>query len=265
MHVVEDQRGDAEAGDHAGLAGGEDRRSPGRPRRSWRATGDVAAGQVLGERRRDLGADRLRVEPGGAELVVVRRRHASRPSPGPARTPGCWRRRSSRRRSGRRSRASSRSGKSSRQCEPRVSSRSAAASASAALMREQVGGLPRLLVDDLGRRRRPACRAARRRRPARRRCAARRPARSSPPGGRGAAPPGTRPGGARGRRPAAAAGAARRAAPSAIRREKTRPSSSELEASRLAPCTPEQATSPVAYRPGTLLRPHRSVRTPPEA
>ena len=33
---------------------------------------------------------------------------------------------------------------------------------------------------------------------------------------------------------------------SAIRREKTRPSSSELEASRLAPCTPEQATSPVA-------------------
>ena len=33
---------------------------------------------------------------------------------------------------------------------------------------------------------------------------------------------------------------------SAIRREKTRPSSSELEASRLAPWTPEQATSPVA-------------------
>ena len=32
----------------------------------------------------------------------------------------------------------------------------------------------------------------------------------------------------------------------AMRREKTRPSSRELEASRLAPCTPEQATSPVA-------------------
>ena len=32
----------------------------------------------------------------------------------------------------------------------------------------------------------------------------------------------------------------------AIRREKTRPSSSELDASRLAPWTPEQATSPVA-------------------
>ena len=32
----------------------------------------------------------------------------------------------------------------------------------------------------------------------------------------------------------------------AIRREKTSPSSSELEASRLAPWTPEQATSPVA-------------------
>ena len=32
----------------------------------------------------------------------------------------------------------------------------------------------------------------------------------------------------------------------AIRREKTSPSSRELDASRLAPCTPEQAASPVA-------------------
>ena len=36
---------------------------------------------------------------------------------------------------------------------------------------------------------------------------------------------------------------------SAIRWAKTRPSSSELEASRLAPCTPVQDTSPQAYRP----------------
>ena len=32
----------------------------------------------------------------------------------------------------------------------------------------------------------------------------------------------------------------------AIRRAKTSPSSKELEASRFAPCTPEQATSPQA-------------------
>ena len=52
---------------------------------------------------------------------------------------------------------------------------------------------------------------------------------------------------------------------SAIRRAKTSPSSSELEASRLAPCTPVQAASPHAYRPGIEVRPRRSVRTPPEA
>lgn len=39
----------------------------------------------------------------------------------------------------------------------------------------------------------------------------------------------------------------------------------ELEARRLAPCTPVQATSPQAYRPGTVVRPWASVRTPPEA
>ena len=50
-----------------------------------------------------------------------------------------------------------------------------------------------------------------------------------------------------------------------IRSAKTRPSSSELEASRFAPWTPVQATSPQAYRRGTLVRPHVSVRTPPEA
>ena len=52
---------------------------------------------------------------------------------------------------------------------------------------------------------------------------------------------------------------------SAMRSAKTRPSRSELEASRLAPWTPVQATSPHAYRPGTVVRPWRSVRTPPEA
>ncbi len=52
---------------------------------------------------------------------------------------------------------------------------------------------------------------------------------------------------------------------SAIRSAKTRPSRSEFEASRLAPWTPVQATSPHAYRPGTVVRPYRSVRTPPEA
>src|SRR4051794_14884342 len=50
-----------------------------------------------------------------------------------------------------------------------------------------------------------------------------------------------------------------------MRREKTSPSSREFEASRLAPCTPEQATSPVAERPGTSVRPCRSVATPPLA
>ena len=38
-----------------------------------------------------------------------------------------------------------------------------------------------------------------------------------------------------------------------------------FEASRFAPCTPVQATSPQAYSPGTVLRPSRSVRTPPLA
>lgn len=51
----------------------------------------------------------------------------------------------------------------------------------------------------------------------------------------------------------------------AMRSAKTRPSRSELDASRFAPCTPVQATSPHAYSPGTVVRPRRSVRMPPEA
>ena len=51
---------------------------------------------------------------------------------------------------------------------------------------------------------------------------------------------------------------------SARRAPKTMPSSSELEARRLAPCTPVQATSPTAHRPGNAVAPHRSVTTPPE-
>ena len=51
---------------------------------------------------------------------------------------------------------------------------------------------------------------------------------------------------------------------STIRRANTRPSSSELEASRLAPCTPVHATRRTAYSPRIVARPHRSVRTPPE-
>ena len=51
---------------------------------------------------------------------------------------------------------------------------------------------------------------------------------------------------------------------SARRAPNTMPSSSELEASRLAPCTPVQATSPTAHSPGSAVAPHRSVTTPPE-
>ena len=51
----------------------------------------------------------------------------------------------------------------------------------------------------------------------------------------------------------------------AMRRPNTRPSSSEFEASRFAPCTPVQATSPHAYSPAIEVRPCRSVRTPPDA
>ena len=43
----------------------------------------------------------------------------------------------------------------------------------------------------------------------------------------------------------------------------TNPSNNELLASRLAPCTPLQATSPAANSPGTVVAPFMSVRTPP--
>ncbi|HWH34217.1 MAG TPA: FAD-binding protein [Acidimicrobiales bacterium] len=51
---------------------------------------------------------------------------------------------------------------------------------------------------------------------------------------------------------------------STTRGAKTIPSSRELEASRLAPCTPVQATSPQAHRPARLVAPSRSVTTPPQ-
>ena len=40
------------------------------------------------------------------------------------------------------------------------------------------------------------------------------------------------------------------------------PSSSEFDASRLAPWTPVQAVSPAAHKPGRVVAPSRSVRTP---
>ena len=55
----------------------------------------------------------------------------------------------------------------------------------------------------------------------------------------------------------------RRARPRAARVPKTKHSLSEFEASRLAPCSPVHAASPTASRPGSVLRPSRSVWTPP--
>ena len=49
----------------------------------------------------------------------------------------------------------------------------------------------------------------------------------------------------------------------AARCPKTRPSRSEFEARRFAPWRPVKATSPMAQRPGTVVRPCRSVLTPP--
>src|SRR5262249_29453782 len=49
------------------------------------------------------------------------------------------------------------------------------------------------------------------------------------------------------------------------RRPKTRHSSSEFEASRLAPWTPVHAHSPAAYSPGTDVRPSRAPTMPPTA
>lgn len=50
----------------------------------------------------------------------------------------------------------------------------------------------------------------------------------------------------------------------AAARAKTMHSTSELLASRLAPCRPVQAVSPMANRPGRSVRPARSVSTPPQ-
>ena len=50
---------------------------------------------------------------------------------------------------------------------------------------------------------------------------------------------------------------------SATRRPNTNASTSELLASRLAPCAPVAAVSPQAHKPGSEARPHESVHTPP--
>ena len=47
------------------------------------------------------------------------------------------------------------------------------------------------------------------------------------------------------------------------RRPITKHSLRELEASRLAPCRPVHADSPIAYRPGTVVPPSRSATMPP--
>ena len=78
-----------------------------------------------------------------------------------------------------------------------------------------------------------------------------------------------RPGGARGmeqsaHRPGGTGPSSPSRMASARRAPNTIPSSSELEASRLAPCTPVQATSPAAHRPGSAVAPDRSVSTPPD-
>ena len=160
--------------------------------------------------------------------------------------------------------SSSRSGKSSRQCEPRVSSRSAAASASAALMVSRFVVSQECLVDLLGRVAGRACRAARWPRRARRRCAARRPATSSSPGGRGAPTRDQagrpRVGGRLGPRPQLVRAAPRR---SAARTPGPRAASWTRAGWRRA----RRSRRPRRWRRGRARRcgPHRSVRTPPDA
>src|SRR4051794_15696557 len=56
-------------------------------------------------------------------------------------------------------------------------------------------------------------------------------------------------------------GAPRTAA--AARVEYTMPSSREFEASRLAPCRPVNAHSPIAYSPSIVVLPSRSALMPP--
>ena len=161
--------------------------------------------------------------------------------------------------------ASTASGKSSRQCAPRVSSRRLAAATSApatacspvASQASGDGAVPVRSAERGERRARLGERA--------RRCAAprRRPIIAAP---RSVAHARVEQGrAARRTGPARPAAAGRPRGRSPIRAANTRPSSRQLEASRLAPCTPVQATSPQAYRPGTVVRPARSVRTPPLA
>ena len=183
----------------------------------------------------------------------------------------------------RRQAASSRSGWSSRQWQPRVSSRRRAAATRTRATQQEVGGLPGLdaglgglavLVEGVAASRcsRSSCAGGRRRGLSAERST---PAPSVmirwiADAGLGGEQRGARAvAGRRDRLRARARGGRRRrgrpAMSAAMRSAKTRPSSRELEASRFAPCTPVQATSPQAYRPGTVVRPCRSVRTPPEA
>jgi hypothetical protein len=55
-----------------------------------------------------------------------------------------------------------------------------------------------------------------------------------------------------------------RSTASTTRGPKTMPSSSELDASRLAPWTPLQPASPATHRPGSEEAPSRSARMPPQ-
>ena len=159
MTYVEDQRGDAQPGDDARLARAEvAARHAHRP--GWSPAGhvDVAAGRSSSNAATTSGVDRVRVEPGLAELVERARREAayggrwSRRSPSVGESVGgaAGTNASARRRPapvevagpG----ASSRSGKSSRQWS-RGSPRAARRPRPGRADREQVGGLPGVLVD----------------------------------------------------------------------------------------------------------------------
>ena len=163
------------------------------------------------------------------------------------------------------SQSSRTTGKSSRQWQPRVSSRVDAAADERRGDGDQVGRLParRLGVGpgrgELGERARG---------PRERRGAAQH---AGPAGHRPSAAPAGRPGSTTHRSPSAVgAGSAcsGRSGRDVLRRSAGRrpaPPAASCWRSRLAPCTPVQATSPQAYRPGIDVRPCRSVRTPPLA
>ena len=73
------------------------------------------------------------------------------------------------------------------------------------------------------------------------------------------------PGPAGGSRSRAGGSGRSRPSSSPVRRPVIRASVRELEARRLAPCTPVEAASPTAYSPGTEVRPSRPARMPPQA